>query len=252
MQDTHPTDRRPGIQAIARAAAVLRALEGEPRGLALGELAAAVQLPKSTVHRLAAALADEGLVTLAGGRIRLGAELARLGAATRRTLRDDLRPVLEELRAQVDETVDLAVLDGATARFVDQVPAAHRLRAVSAVGAGFPLHCTANGKALLAALPDDQALALLPARLERLTPATITSRAALLEELARIRRAGVAIDREEHTEGICAVGAVVADPAGPVAAISIPVPLTRFAGNEARYAAAVRAAAAAGTALLGG
>jgi DNA-binding IclR family transcriptional regulator len=88
--------------------------------------------------------------------------------------------------------------------------------------------------------------------LERLTPATITSRAALLEELTRIRVAGVAIDREEHTEGICAVGAVVADPAGPVAAISIPVPLTRCAGHEARYAAAVRAAASAGTVLLGG
>ena len=123
---------------------------------------------------------------------------------------------------------------------------------LSAVGASFPLHCTANGKALLAALPGDEALALLPARLERLTPSTIVARAALLDELARIRCDGVAVDREEHTVGICAVGAVVHDTTGPAAAISVPVPTPRFAGNEARYTAAVRAAAAAATAVLGG
>lgn len=255
MQDSQPTAldaRRPGIQAITRAGTILRALEQAPHGLTLGELSAAAGLPKSTVHRLAGALAGEDLVSVAGGRLRLGAGLVRLGAAARRGLRDELRPVLEDLRAELDETVDLAVLDGAVVRFVDQVPAAHRLRAVSAVGAGFPLHCTANGKALLAALPPDQALALLPARLERFTPATITSRAALLDELDRIRHTGVAVDREEHTEGICAVGAAVADPAGPAAAISVPVPTPRFTRGEARYAAGVRSAAARATALLGG
>ena len=72
-----------------------------------------------------------------------------------------------------------------------------------------------------------------------------------LDELAEVRRTGVAYDREEHTEGISAVAAVVRDPGGPVAAISVPVPTQRFTGNEERYADAVRAAAAAPATVLG-
>lgn len=245
--------RRHGVQAIARAAALLRALERAPHGLALGELAAAVELPKSTVHRLVAALAAEDLlVSDPGGRVRLGAGIPRLAAAGREALADRLRPVLLELRRDLDETVDLAVLDGAGVRFVDQVPAPRRLRATSAVGEVFPLHCTANGKALLAALPEERALALLPGRLPKLTPQTIGSREQLQPELARIRRTGVAFDREEHTEGICAAGAAILDASGPVAAISVPVPRQRFEGREEQLGRQVRAAAAAGSELLGG
>ena len=114
---------------------------------------------------------------------------------------------------------------------------------MSAVGSAFPLHCTANGKALLSGLDDDAIRDLLPAQLTRFTAATITSRDALLAELDEIRRSGVAFDREEHTDGISAVAAVVRDAHGPVAAISVPVPTQRFTGNEDRYAGAVRAAA---------
>ncbi len=252
---TAPGDtRRSGVQSIARAAAVLRALERAPAGLSLTELAAATELPKSTAHRIVAALATEQLVAHdRGGSVRLGAAAARLGAASREALGERLRPVLLSLRRQLDETVDLAVLDGAAVRFVDQVPAPRRLRATSAVGELFPLHCTANGKALLAALPEARALSLLPDPLPRLTPQTIVSREQLLAELAAIRRAGIAFDREEHTEGICAVGAAVGAPGDPAAAaISVPVPSQRFTAAEERIVAATREAAAAATALLSG
>lgn len=242
--------RRHGVQAIARAAAVLRALERAPEGLALGEIATAVELPKSTVHRLVAALASEDLVSQEpGGKVRLGGGIARLAAASRESLADRLRPVLLELRRDLDETVDLAVLDGTGLRFVDQLPAPRRLRAASAVGEVFPLHCTANGKALLAALPEERALALLPSRLPRFTPSTIVSRDELLSELALVRAAGVAFDREEHTEGICAVGAAILDTTGPVAAISVPVPTQRITGNEKRLATKVSVAAATASGL---
>jgi DNA-binding IclR family transcriptional regulator len=207
-------------------------------------------LPKSTAHRIVGALAAEGLVAQPGdGRVRLGPACARLGTAAREATTERLRPVLLGLRRELDETVDLAVLDGASVRFVDQVPAPRRLRAISAVGELFPPHCTANGKALLAALPEGQAKALLPHRLPRLTPHTIVSREALLAELAQIRREGVAYDREEHTDGICAVAAAVSDGSDP-AAISVPVPAPRFHGNEPALAAAVREAAAAASDLL--
>lgn len=251
MQDALDRPSRPGIQAIARAGRVLRALEAAPAGLGLAELAAEVSLPKSTVHRLTAALAAEDLVATApGGRIVLGGGLARLAQAGLAALPTRLRPALESLSRASGETVDLAVLDGDAVRFVDQLPGPQRLRAVSAVGAVFPLHCTANGKALLAALGPDRARALLPAKLARLTPHTITSHGALAAELAEAARTGVAFDREEHSEGICAVGAAVLGPDGPAAALSVPVPTPRFLGSEQRLAGAVREAAREASALL--
>lgn len=257
MRNTAPKRKEPGegrhgVQSIARAAAVLRALEGAPEGLPLGELASATELPKSTAHRIVAALAAEELVAQAepGSPIRLGPASARLGAAAREATAERLRPLLLRLRRELDETVDLSVLDGAAVRFLDQVPAPRRLRATSAVGELFPLHCTANGKALLAALPEREAMALLPRRLPRLTASTIVTRERLREELGRIRRDGIAFDREEHTEGICAVGAAVGDVNGPAAAaISVPVPAQRFVATEA--ARALSAAAEEAGRLLG-
>jgi DNA-binding IclR family transcriptional regulator len=232
--------RRNGIQVIARVAEVLRALEHAPEGLSLSEIAVAVGLPKSTVHRLVGALEAETWVTPASaGKVRLGRGLARLGAATRNALRDAIRPQLMKLHRELEETVDLAVLDGASVRFIDHLPAPHRLRAVSAIGATFPLYCTANGKALLAAMPEDQAVALLPARLPPMTPNTIAARKDLMAELEEIRATGVGYDREEHTEGICAVGAVVYDPYGPAGAISIPMPAQRFVRSDERVVKAL-------------
>lgn len=244
MQNTPkpaPSGRRHGVQAIARAGSILRALEASPAGLGTSELAAATGLPKSTVHRLVAALAEEDLVAQGGdGRARLGSGITRLATAGREALSERLRPIVLDLRRRLDETVDLAVLDGAAVRFVDQVPAPRRLRATSAVGELFPLHCTANGKALLAAMAPEQVEALLPARLERFTAVTIASRTELLAELEQVREAGLAFDREEHTEGICAVGVAIGANSG--AAISVPVPAQRFYGREEELAAAVRSA----------
>jgi DNA-binding IclR family transcriptional regulator len=226
------------VQVIARVADILRALEGEREGLSLAQIAARVGLARSTVHRLTVGLANEGFVIPASpnGRVRLGPTLARLGAASRRELRDELKPFLRRLAADVEETVDVAMLDGSQVRFVDQIPGAHRLQAVSSVGAAFPLHCSANGKALLAALPREQAERLLPKKLEALTPNTITSRAALWKELDAVAQARVAFDREEHTLGISAVGTAVRDASSVVAAITVVAPTQRFDGNEQYFA----------------
>jgi DNA-binding IclR family transcriptional regulator len=134
------------------------------------------------------------------------------------------------------------VLIGDHVSFIDQVAAPHRLRAVSAVGGSFPAHCTANGKALLAAYRDDALRKLLPPELEASTPNTNIDREALIDELGTVRGAGYAVDREEHTLGICAIGAVVNDALGPVAAVSVPVPTQRFIGNEQSLAGALLAA----------
>jgi DNA-binding IclR family transcriptional regulator len=227
-----------GIQVISRAAQILRALDGSPDGLSLSQLADRAGLPRSTVHRLTTALAAEGLVAAASptARVRLGPELTRLAIGARREIRQELRPYMERLFERLNETVDLAILDGDHLLFVDQIAAPHRLRAVSAVGAKFPLHCTANGKALLAALSREAVIEMLPPGLEQFTERTTTRRSDLLEELESVRETGVAYDREEHTHGICAGGIAIVDAFGALAALSVPMPVQRFRGREEEIA----------------
>jgi DNA-binding IclR family transcriptional regulator len=231
-QDQPEQGTRSGIQVIARAASILRALEAEPEGLSLPQIVARVGLAKSTTHRIILALQQERLLSpmSSSGKFRLGPALGRLGAIARGELRHIARPHIEDLARRVQETVDLAVLDGDHVLFVDQVPMFHRLGAVSAVGGILPAYCTASGKALLAAAGAGERPTL--PRLERLTDTTITDPDAFAEELARIQREKVAYDREEQTQGICGVGAAVRSLDGELAAVGIPVPATRFYGQE--------------------
>ena len=171
-------EERGGIQVIARAAAVLRSLEPEPDGLSLGDIAARVDLPRSTVQRIVAALLEERLLMSASSkaRVKLGPTLVQLGAAADVGTEKIARPVMLELSRAADETVDLSVLRNDTAVFVEQIQGTQRLVAVSAVGKAFPLHCTANGKSLLALLPRERRERLLAGRLKRYTDATVTER----------------------------------------------------------------------------
>jgi DNA-binding IclR family transcriptional regulator len=221
---------RSSIQVIARAASVLRALEGESDGLSLGQIAQRVGLARSTVQRIVDALSEEHFLIAASPTtgVRLGPALIRLAASARVEFDQITRPLLADLSQKVGETVDLSVLKGTAAVFTDQVQGAHRLRAVSAVGETFPLHCSANGKALLSMLDEQKLEKLLRGPLPRLTANTIIQRTDLLKAIESVRRSGVAYDLEEHTEGICAVGTAFLDPIGRAVAISIPVPTTRF------------------------
>ena len=236
------TAERTGVQVVHRTAAILNVLRGEPDGLSLSQIAERVGLARSTVHRLVAALEQERFVVAASTSrgFRLGPALASLAWAASRDLTALIHPFIVELSLALSETVDLAVLEHDHVLFVDQVPAAtQRLRAVSAVGAVFPVHCTANGKALLSQLAVHEVEQLLPEQLERLTPQTLGARSDLRAELEHVRQAGVAYDREEHTLGICAVGAALDTQGGPLAAITVPLPAQRFHGNEERLAAAL-------------
>jgi DNA-binding IclR family transcriptional regulator len=232
---------RHGVQVIHRATRILEVLKHQPAGLSLSQIADRVGLARSTVHRLVAALEAERLVVPASpsGRVRLGPALTALGLAAKRDVALEVHPFLVRLSRDVNETVDLAVLEQDHVLFVDQVAAPRRLRAVSALGATFPAYCTANGKALLAELPAEHVQRLLPDRLEALTPNTITDRSRLVAELEHVRSTGFALDREEHTTGICAVGTVIRDSLGQPAAITIPLPAQRFYGHEDRLTSAL-------------
>jgi IclR family transcriptional regulator, acetate operon repressor len=227
-----------GVQVIARAATILRALEEENAGLSLGQIAQRVNLARSTVQRIVAALQSEKLLISAtpNGRVRLGPTILRLAASVRSDFLALARPFLERLSEELHETVDLAMVKKNQLIFIDQVIGSQRLRAVSAVGETFPLTCTANGKAYLAQLSDKAVEALVGRTFAARTPTTITRLDALLKELAAVRRTGVAFDREEHTLGICAAGVSLQDPLGNPVAVSVPVPSQRFADRRAMIA----------------
>lgn len=225
---------RNGIQVIARAAAVLRSLEAEPNGLSLSDIATRVDLPRSTVQRIVAALAQEQLLMSASlkARVKLGPGLVQLAAATDVGTERLVRPFMQELSRVADETVDLSILKRDMAVFVDQVQGTQRLAAISAVGKAFPLHCTANGKALLAILSAERRNRLLPEKLKRYTGSTLTDWPALDASLRQVEKSELAYDLEEHSMGICAVGTAFLDALGREYSLSIPVPTARFEGKR--------------------
>jgi DNA-binding IclR family transcriptional regulator len=229
-------DPKQSIQVITRAISVLRALEGEPDGLSLGQIGERVGLARSTVQRIVDALRGEQFVISASPTtgVRLGPALIRLAASASVEFDQITRPIISTLSQAIGETVDLSVLKGKAAIFTDQIQGSHRLRAVSAIGETFPLYCTANGKALLSVLPAEKAAQLLRGALPRLTRNTITKRAELLKAIEICRRTGIAVDDEEHTEGISALGTAFIDPMGRAIALSIPVPTARFARIRAK------------------
>lgn len=214
-----------GIQVIARAAAILRALKNVRSGLSLAQIAGRVGLPRSTVQRIVNALIEESLVISAGpeGGYRLGPEVHALSRSGKIDIVELVRPHIAALSQSTGETVDFSVLRGNEVLFLDQVTGTHRLRAVSAVGDIFPLTNTANGKCCLSLLEADRARELIRKEL-RGTRRT----SAILAEIAEVRRTGIGFNHEEHTVGISAVGIGFRDATGGVYSISVPVPTSRF------------------------
>jgi len=231
-----------GVQVIARAAQVLRALEGEPQGLSLAQLAERVALPRSTVHRIVTALAAEGLVASVSstGRVRIGPEFARLAAAGPAEIWRPVEPFMKRLHDELGETVDCGILEGSQVRVIRVIPSTrYMLRAIAEVGQYFPLHCTAKGKALLAALGRPIALRTLPPTLHCYTPHTLTTIPALEADLDKVAETGIAHDSEEAVPGICGAGIAVREPSGVLLAISVLLPAQRYQAAEAAVTAAL-------------
>lgn len=240
MNDQDPA--RSGIQVIARAAAILRVLRDNTEGMSLGQIAERVDLPRSTVQRIVGALQTERLViaSTAGGSIRLGPEINALSEATRYNVVEECRLHLSELSRKLGETADLSVLRGAGMIFLDQVPGTHRLRTVSAVGDVFPLTTTANGRAALSMLPIAEARMLVEGEWRRRQQKGDWASFATM--LDGVRETGLALDRDEHTAGISAIGFAFRDRGGEIHAISVPVPSHRFAEREATITQIIGAA----------
>src|ERR1700752_815086 len=110
--DQHIPNGRSQIQVIARASAILRSLENQAAGLSLGQIAQRVNLARSTVQRIVAALETEKLVIAAtpNGRVRLGPAMLSPAASVRSDFVTLARPLLERLSEELHETVDLSTI----------------------------------------------------------------------------------------------------------------------------------------------
>jgi IclR family transcriptional regulator, acetate operon repressor len=201
------------MDATEKTLSVLDALDGARSRL--GDIAARAELPKSTVHRILRRLIERGYARAEGDGVYVlgprvltmaGDMLHRLDATSAAS------PVLRELHAEVGHTVHFAMLSDDEAVYLEKLVDPHLpYQFASRVGGRIALHCTAIGKSLLAAMPDE---ALPRLELVRRTPRTLVSVEELRAELERVRERGFAIDDEENERNIRSVGAAVRDHTG--------------------------------------
>jgi DNA-binding IclR family transcriptional regulator len=237
------------VRSVRRAIRILEAFREGP-SLTVTELSRALKLPKSSVYELVSTLAAEGLVKKedSTNRYRLGLRLVELARAANHELevRQVARPLIEKLRDEFNETVQLTVLEGEEILYVDGCESSRQLRTFFQFGDRAPLYCTALGKAILANLPAGQVERYLRRRnLKAFTPGTLTEPAALRRDLERTAARGFSVDDMEHEEDVRCVAAPIRDREGRAfASLSVSGPAHRLKpARDAEVARRVVAAA---------
>jgi IclR family transcriptional regulator, acetate operon repressor len=222
----------------------------------LGDIAARAGLPKSTVHRILGRLVARGYARAEGdGVYVLGPRVLSLAGEMLHRLDAGAYalPILRELHDEVGHTVHFAMLTDDEAVYIEKLAdPGLPYQFASRVGGRIPLHCTAIGKSLLAAMPPEQAHELLARHeLERRTPHTLVSPDELRAELDGVRAREFAIDDEENERNVRCVGSAVRDHRGrpthaiSVSALTVELSLTDAMALGPRVAAAAQAASAA-------
>jgi DNA-binding IclR family transcriptional regulator len=223
-----------GVLALRRGLAILDCFGSPTLELGVNEMARMLGMHKSTISRLCATLEQAGYLhrELAAGRYRLGPRIFNLAGNQNHEfdLRSVARPILQRLVAATGETVTIAELEGPDIVTIDVIEGTNLVRAQARVGARTQAHASATAKAILAYLPTVDRDAIIDGlALVQLSPNTLTSRDALVENLETIRQRGWSVDMEELEVGLRCIGAPVRDGGGHViAAIAILGPRHRM------------------------
>lgn len=227
------------IQSVERAAVILTVLgAGRPR-LGVTEISARLGLAKPTVHGLLRTLVKHDLVAQdpASGKYSLGAGVLQLGNAylDGSDLRARSLHWAQDLALKADEAVWVATLSGTRVIVLHHVFRPDNTVQILEVGAAIPWHACALGHAIVAYLPAEDAARVLAAQRTALTGRTKTSRAALGQALARVRRRGYAVEDQEATVGDAGIAAPVLAGNGTVAgAIGLTGPAGRLLDPDAK------------------
>lgn len=229
---------RGGVQSLERAAALLDAVAEAPEGVGLVEVSARVGLHTSTAFHLIRTLVGLGFLVQEGEskRYRIGSRLFTLaaGALDESALLTLGMPVLERLSADTGEAAHLAVRSAQSVTLIARTAASGMLQMSERAGVRRPLHATAIGKVVAAALPPADLERLLEGlELPALTENTITDPARLRAELDEVRRSGVAHDRCELDPDVRCIAVPVHDFAGRcVASMGISGPVWRLSDAD--------------------
>ena len=235
------------VQAVDRAAALLRAVANAARPATVLELAHACGLNRSTTWRLLTTLERQGLVERdpATQRYSVGYAIFQIAAGDDHdALVRRAHPVLEQLAHGTRATVSLAVAKRFNLVYVDQVDEPRGL-SPNWLGRSLPLHATSSGKAFLAWLPKEERAALLTGRLQRFTSTTVTERRRLEHELAADRRRCYSTCLGELEETLWGVSSAVLDQRGrPIAVVNVWGPSNRLTAERLHAVGAKTARAA--------
>lgn len=236
-------------QTLQKATRVLSLFSMKHPEWAVGEMARALELPKSTASEMLSSMASQGLLRRTGpGQYRLGWRLLELGQILLQTteFRAEARVIMQELVAAWGETAHLAALEAGQVMYIEKLQGTQAIQiSQSGIGVRLGAHCSGVGKILLAHMPWSEVAAIVEQHgLPTLTPKTITSLEHLAAELEAVRQHGYAYDLEEVMADLCCVAAPIHDYAGQViAAMSLSVPAFRFYPRQARYATVIVEAA---------
>lgn len=233
--------RRPGrsrsaevgeVRTLERGLHLLETLS-EAETLSLSELARRTELSPSTAYRLLETLRRRGFADWDEGKglWKVGLRAYQVGSAflTRGGLVDAAMPEMERLVDELNETVNLAVLDGNEAVYVAQVEGRQLIRMFTRIGARAPLYCTGVGKALLMEHPEAEVRRILGSGpYKAFTAHTLTSSTAFLKALSGAKAKGYALDNEEREDGVRCIATPVRDSRGKVvASMSLSAPASR-------------------------
>jgi IclR family pca regulon transcriptional regulator len=220
---------------------ILECFSEDRSALGIADLAKIVGLSRATTHRYAATLLVLGYLEQDSRRkYRLARRAGAPGAAVLGAVRlpDGAPAILEDLREQTGHTVSIGLLDGQRALYIRRLlghrKGQYEVDRHMGIGVAQPLHCTAIGKALLAALPKQEAARLVrELELARHGPHTITGKRALHAELDRVRGEGWALSDEEHLSGARSIAAPVqCEQIEQLLAIEVAVPAAAYTVQE--------------------
>jgi len=216
--------------SIQKAFRILEILSAKaPQGVT--EIAAALELEKSSVSRLLKSLLELGYVSQGARRGHYQVSPRILVLAQQYLDSDRLiieaRAVLRELALEARATAHLGVVIEGQTLVVAKEPSPELIQVATRVGARIAPHASALGKALLAGLPEDRLDSfLVSGPLPRFTEKTIVDRRKLAKVLEEVREKGYSLESEEEHHGVGCIGAPVRDSTGRwVAAISAAGPL---------------------------
>jgi DNA-binding IclR family transcriptional regulator len=215
------------IKSIEKCFVILDRLYSGDNLLTLEEITQKSGFKKTTCFRLLKTMRSLGLVELAPGtkKYQFGPKLVTVGlsALKNMNLRNSALPILQQLRDDTRETINLTILNGTEILYVERLMSDYLVNVNVNVGDRLPVYCASMGKVILAFLPESRMKKIISlTKFEPKTNQTIVSEPALIKELAEIRAQGFAINDEELEKGLRAVAAPIMNYTGEAfAAINI-------------------------------